>query len=96
MSGYAKALDKTWNPGDEYTDKSISSKCKQIIDSGKSIKTYIYGPYQDVILTKYEEGCATVYYTPTGAVFYFEDWDTAFEFAKMRAAHAWAANRIFS
>lgn len=91
-----KNLEETWDPGEAYTFENLCDKCKRIIKEGKVIKSYTYGRYQDVILDKYEGGCATVYYTPTGVTFYFNDWDTAFAFAKGRAAHANYASRIFS
>ena len=91
-----KKLEKTWDPGEVHALGNLSDKCKKIIEERKLIKSYTYGEYNDVILDKYAGGCATVFYAPTGVTFYFDDWDTAFAFARGRAAHANYASRILS
>lgn len=57
------------------------------------LKEYRFGKYGDVILYKYRD-FAVVEYVPTGIKRKFTDIDRAFDFARARARHANALNKL--
>ena len=73
-------------------DKKISYD--ELHKLGKPVKVYYFGKYRDVELWKFKN-CAVVIYVPTNTLFYFDDIDRAFDFARDRARHANAIAKLF-
>jgi len=83
--------EKTWyRDGQEITwDEFSKLKAKE-----KPLKVYRYGKYGDVELHKFSK-FAVVNYIPTNTLFFFNNINNAFEFAKARAEHARVLSKLF-